>query len=49
MFDDGQATDPVDHTSQLGPGGSIVSFGEDGMGELYIVTIEGSIFRIVSA
>ena len=49
VFDDGQATDPVDHTSQLGPGGSIVSFGEDGMGELYIVTIEGSIFRIVSA
>ena len=45
----GQATDPVDHTSQIGPGGSIVSFGEDGVGELYIVTIEGSILRIVSA
>ncbi len=43
----GQATDPVDHTSQIGPDGSIASFGEDGAGELYIVTIEGSIFRIV--
>lgn len=43
----GQATDPADHTSQIGPGESIASFGEDGVGELYIVTLEGSIFRIV--
>ncbi len=49
LLSTGQATDPVDHTSQIGPGESVVSFGEDGVGELYIVTIEGSVLRIVGA
>ena len=48
LLSNGQATDPIDHTSQIGPGGSIVSFGEDGAGELYVITIEGSVFRLVA-
>jgi hypothetical protein len=31
----------------LAPGGSITSFGEDAQGELYILTSQGSLFRIV--
>lgn len=31
----------------LAPGGSVCSFGEDGAGELYIVTLAGGIYRIV--
>jgi glucose/arabinose dehydrogenase len=41
--------DEIEHTDELGgsrPG--LSSFGRDAAGELYIVTIEGEIFRIVS-
>jgi hypothetical protein len=31
----------------LAPGGSITSFGEDAQGELYLMTLQGSLFRIV--
>ncbi len=41
--------DEVDHTDQLGGSGrSVASFGRDLSGELYVVTIEGEIFRLVS-
>jgi glucose/arabinose dehydrogenase len=33
--------------SALRPGGSITSFGEDGSGELYIMTSDGALYRIV--
>jgi hypothetical protein len=33
--------------SALAPGGSIPSFGQDAAGELYIMTAEGQVFRIV--
>ena len=45
----GAATQRVDWTSQLSPGGSIVSFGEDARGELYIVVYGGGVYRIVPA
>ncbi len=49
--DSGVATDHEDLTPQLtpdeGPIESIVSFGEDGSGELYIVSRVGEIYRIV--
>ncbi len=43
----GAATSFADHSDFLSPNGSIASFGEDAAGELYILTIEGSVFRII--
>lgn len=43
----GAATNLADHSAFLSPNGSIASFGEDAAGELYILTIEGSVFRII--
>ncbi|HXO84563.1 MAG TPA: PQQ-dependent sugar dehydrogenase [Gemmatimonadales bacterium] len=43
----GVATHQTNWTSQLSPGGSIVSFGEDARGELYIVAYSGVVYRIV--
>ncbi|MGH8635030.1 MAG: PQQ-dependent sugar dehydrogenase [Burkholderiales bacterium] len=39
----------TEHTDWLGlrPGGNITSFGEDAAGELYIMTSQGGLFRIV--
>lgn len=42
----------VDLTSEMTPSGgfgAVVSFGQDGFGELYIIDIAGKIFRIVGA
>ncbi len=43
----GQATRQQDWQS-LRPGGNVTSFGEDAAGEVYIMTIEGVVFRIAS-
>lgn len=47
----GTVTEAQDRTAQLtpseGPIGSISSFGEDAAGELYIVSLAGSIYKIV--
>jgi hypothetical protein len=45
----GQATDRRDRTTQLDPGGSVTSFGEDGRGELYVVVHGGRLYRVVEA
>jgi glucose/arabinose dehydrogenase len=45
-FVGGQATDQRDW-QVLRPGGSITSFGEDAAGELYILTAQGGVYRIV--
>jgi glucose/arabinose dehydrogenase len=42
----GEAVEPQ-QWSALAPGGTIPSFGQDAAGELYILTAEGGIFRIV--
>jgi len=42
---DGEAVEPQ-QWSALAPGGSVTSFGQDTVGELYILTAEGQIFRI---
>jgi glucose/arabinose dehydrogenase len=42
---DGEAVEPQQR-SALAPGGSVTSFGQDTVGELYILTAEGQIFRI---
>jgi len=43
---DGVATDIVDHTADLGGVNAVVGFGHDAAGEIYIVTINGSIYRV---
>ncbi len=43
----GAATDARDWTSTLGAVGSIAGFGQDGDGELYVVTFSGTIYKIV--
>ncbi|NOT07238.1 MAG: glucose dehydrogenase [Gemmatimonadales bacterium] len=44
----GQVTDQFDWTS-LWPGGQVLSFGEDGAGELYLLTSAGKVHKIVPA
>ena len=34
--------------STLAPGGGVPSFGEDGAGELYVLTAAGGVYRIVA-
>lgn len=45
-FSAGQAADRREWPD-LSPGGSITSFGEDAAGELYLLTSEGAVYRIV--
>jgi glucose/arabinose dehydrogenase len=47
-FADGGATDRHDWPS-LSPGGSVTSFGQDTAGELYVLTSDGGIYRIVQS
>lgn len=49
LLSGGGATQAVNWTSQLSPGGGIVSLGEDARGELYIVTYGGGVYKILPA
>lgn len=42
----GAATDHQDHTAVLGTVSSIASFGEDSTGELYVVSLDGAVYRL---
>jgi len=51
---DGAVTDEQDRTTALAPGGgrqinSVVSFGEDARGELYIADYDGEVYKVVPA
>ena len=46
-FDNGMVTVHADWGAALRPAGNITSFGEDAAGELYIVTQQGGLYRIV--
>jgi hypothetical protein len=46
-FDGNTVTDIVDHQSVFGTLPGVVSFGEDAAGEVYIVSLAGTIWRIV--
>jgi glucose/arabinose dehydrogenase len=46
VFADGRATDPIDFTDQVGTPGSVVSFGVDGHGEMYVLTTT-QVLRVV--
>jgi len=41
-------TNPADWTALLSPGTSISSFGQDNRGEIYILQLDGPVFRIVA-
>ena len=41
------AVEHLDHGWDLGRVGGLASFGTDGSGELYVVSISGSVYRIV--
>jgi glucose/arabinose dehydrogenase len=47
-FVDGEATELRDWTEDLGSPGQVLSFGRDGAGELYLLTQEGLVHRIVA-
>lgn len=48
-FVDGQVTDDRDWTDDLGgPVGQITSFGVDGLGELYVTTYEGAVYKFTA-
>lgn len=47
VYRNGAATDHKDWKS-LRPDGNITSFGEDGQGELYILTSQGGVYRIIA-
>lgn len=53
-YDGATLTDFTDRTTELDPPGALsiaspVAFGEDGLGELYIVALNGQLFKIVPA
>jgi hypothetical protein len=45
-YADGGVSDEADWPT-LRPGGSVPSFGEDAAGELYVVSAEGTVWKIV--
>lgn len=48
VLSDGAATDVRDHTAELGDVGSLASFGQDADGELYVLDIQGAVYRIIA-
>ena len=48
VYRNGAATDHKEWKA-LSPGGNITSFGEDGQGELYILTSQRGVYRIIAA
>jgi len=46
-MDGGRAVDVVDHTEAFGQVPSVTSFGEDGHGELYVLSGTGIVYRVV--
>jgi len=45
--DDGRAVEHFDHSVDFGAVPNITAFGEDGAGELYVVSINGDVYRVV--
>ncbi|HSH76612.1 MAG TPA: PQQ-dependent sugar dehydrogenase [Longimicrobiales bacterium] len=45
----GTAQGVQDHSPDVGPVASISSFGEDGNGELYVVSLGGTVYRVAAA
>ena len=47
VYEDGVATDAQDHTEQVGSLTSVASFGTDALGELYVTTAGGDVWKLV--
>lgn len=47
-YEGGAAVDVQDHTTDLGTIGGLSSFGEDATGELYLLDIQGIVYRLVA-
>ena len=45
-YADGTVTDEQDWSGDFGPIGQIVTFGQDGFGELYVSVMEGTVYRL---
>jgi hypothetical protein len=41
------AVDHFDHTQDFGEVSGISSFGQDALGELYVLTLSGTIYRVI--
>ncbi len=48
FYVDGAATDPQDHTGEVGSLVNVTSFGTDGFGELYATTAGGDLWKLVA-
>ena len=49
LSSDGAATDVTDHTEAFGSVGDLASFGLDAAGELYLLDLDGAVYRMVPA
>lgn len=47
-IEDGQAVDHFDHSDDFGAVSTVASFGEDADGELYIVSLNGTVYRVMA-
>jgi hypothetical protein len=45
----GEAEDLQDHSADVAAVSQLASFGEDGAGELYVVSLGGTVWRVVEA
>jgi hypothetical protein len=48
VIDDGEATNVFDHTTDFGLVPQLSSFGEDALGELYVMSLGGEVYRVVT-
>ena len=45
---EGSVAQPLDWTAQVGEAGQVVAFGVEAAGEVYVMTAEGSVLRLVA-
>ena len=48
VYEDGEATDLQDHTEDVGSLRSVTSFGTDALGEIYVTTSGGDVWKLVA-
>ena len=48
VYENGAATDPQDHTAEVGSLRNVTSFGTDAFGEIYVTTSGGDVWKLVA-